>query len=203
MSEAQDKTVEFFWDVASPYTYLASTQIEALEVSTGAKVVYRPFLLGGVFKATGNAPPALVQSRALYMGKDLHRWRTRYAVPMKLPVQEVTFPVVSVLPMRVATALDKRGLGKQACHAMMEAYWEKGHDPAEEAFLRAIAVALEQDPDEIMAEAVSPDVKGALRSTTEEAVERGAFGAPTFFVGNSMFFGNDRMDFVASALIDA
>lgn len=194
------KKVEFFWDVASPYTYLASTQLEDLGRRTGAEIVYRPFLLGGVFKATGNAAPALVQAKGMYMAKDLARWRRHYDVPMKMPVQEVTFPIVSVLPMRVATAADSKGQGKAFCHAVMRAYWEQAKDVSEQGVLREVIAEVGLDPDAVLEAATSPEVKDRLREISDEAVSRGAFGAPTFFVGDAMYFGNDRMHFLERAL---
>ncbi|MCA9553031.1 MAG: 2-hydroxychromene-2-carboxylate isomerase [Myxococcales bacterium] len=192
--------LEFFWDVSSPYTYLASTQLDALAERTGAEVVYRPFLLGGVFKATGNVAPAVVPARAVYLSTDLDRWRKRYGVPMKLPLTEVVFPINSVLAMRVATAVDLRGMGKAFCHAAMRAYWEEALDVSTEPVLREVLTRLELDPDAVLAEAASQQVKDALRAASDEAVARGAFGAPAMFVDGALYFGNDRLDFVEAAL---
>jgi 2-hydroxychromene-2-carboxylate isomerase len=197
------RSVEFFWDVSSPYTYLASTQLPALAERTQAEVVYRPFLLGGVFKASGNVAPAVVPARAVYLSQDLDRWRKKYRVPMRLPVAEVTFPINGVLPMRVATAVARHGLGAEFCHAVMRAYWEEGRDVSEAATLSEVVSQLALDPAAILAEAVSPAVKDALRAASDEAVARGAFGAPTMFVDGAMFFGNDRLEFVEAALVGA
>ena len=193
--------LEFFWDVSSPYTYLASTQLDALAERTQAEIVYRPFLLGGVFKATGNAAPAAVPARAMYLSRDLARWRDRYRLPMKLPLTEVVFPINGVLPMRVATAVSQRGLARELCHAAMRAYWEQGQDVSMQDVLRTVVAQLGLDPAAILAEAAGPAVKDALRAASDEAVARGAFGAPTMFVGDELFFGNDRLEFVEAALM--
>src|SRR5688572_27095169 len=85
--------VEVYWDVGSPYTYLAVTQLDGLARRTGATIELIPFLLGGAFKAAGNTMPAAVPAKALYMIEDLRRWRDHYRVPLKLPPNEVIFPL--------------------------------------------------------------------------------------------------------------
>lgn len=193
--------IEFFWDVASPYTYLASTQLDALAAQIGAELRYRPFLLGGVFKATGNAMPALVPARASYMIEDLRRWAKHYDVPMKSPVAEVTFPLTGALQMRAAYAATRAGDGKKVCHALMKAYWGEGQDVSQAEVLEAALSAAGLDGAALVAAASDAGVKAALREASDEAVERGAFGAPTIFVGEQMFFGNDRLEFVKQAAL--
>src|SRR5688572_30324957 len=97
--------IELFWDVGSPYTYLAVTQVPALEKRLGAQVKYRPVLVGGIYKITGNTMPAAVPSKARWLLQDLARWRDDYQLQMKLP-GEVVFPLNTLTPMRVATAAD-------------------------------------------------------------------------------------------------
>lgn len=193
-------TVEFFWDVASPYTYLASTQMKDLAARTGATVEYRPFLLGGVFKATGNSMPATVQARAMYMGRDLMRWKARYGVPMKMPVAEVAFPINSVKAMRVACALTEPGQGEAFCHAVMDAYWGQGKNVSEVEVLSEVIAGLGLDPAATLEAATTQPVKDALRANSDDAVAKGAFGAPTFVVDGQLYFGNDRLHFVEAAL---
>src|SRR5690348_199062 len=98
------RKLEVYWDVGSPYTHLAVTQLDGLAQRTGAEVELIPFLLGGVFKATENTMPARVPKKAAYLIEDLRRWRDRYGIAMKMPVVEVTFPLNTLLPMRVAVA---------------------------------------------------------------------------------------------------
>src|SRR5215831_696433 len=114
--------LEFFWDIGSPYTYLAVTQLAGLQKRTGAEIRYRPFLLGGVFKGSGNTMPAAVAAKALYMAVDLGRWRDLYGVKMKVP-PELPFPLNSLAPMRAAVAADVKGRGPAFCHAVFERYW--------------------------------------------------------------------------------
>lgn len=194
------KVVELFWDVASPYTYLAHTQMAGLEARTGAEVRYRPFLLGGVFKSTENLMPGANPYKAAYLVKDLARWRDHYRVPMKMPVQEVIFPVNSLLPMRLATAADLAGQGRALARAFFHAYWVEGRNVGEEAEAKVVAAEAGLDVDALFAAAQSGTVKDRLRANTEEAVARGAFGAPAIFVGDQLYFGNDRLMFVEAAL---
>lgn len=178
-------TVEFFYDVASPYTYLATTQIEAIAADCGATLTWRPFLLGGVFKATGNTPPAFLAERGRYMARDLARWQAYYGVPMS-----TVMPLMnSLLPMRVLAGTPVEQLPERS-HVLFRAYWVDGRDVSDAAVLTDLVGA------DAVANAGLPATKEALKATTDEAVKRGAFGAPTLFVGDEMFFGNDRLPFV-------
>jgi 2-hydroxychromene-2-carboxylate isomerase len=186
-------TLEFFYDVASPYTYLATVRIEAIAADCKAKLVWRPFLLGGVMKATGNRPPAELMPRARYMATDLLRWAKFYGVPMN-----TVFPIWnSLLPMRViAGAPDDRVA--ELSHTLFHAYWVDQKDLTDVATLTGIVGA------EAVARANEQATKDKLRANTDEAVARGAFGSPTFFVGEGetaeMYFGQDRLPFVEQAL---
>ncbi len=192
--------LEFFWDVASPYTYFASTQIDALAQRAGAELVYRPFLIGGVFKSSGNVMPGANPFKAKYMLADLARWRDLYEVPFLLPAAEVTFPINSLYPMRVAEVFTQQGKGKEYCHAIMKAYWADGHDVSQAEHLSAVIESLGADANEIMEAAKQQELKDSLRKSTDEAGERGAFGAPTFFIEDEMFWGNDRLEFIEKKL---
>ncbi len=193
------RTVEVFWDVASPYSYLALTQLPAVAERTGAEVVYRPFLLGGVFKATGNSMPGVVPQKAAFMNADLRRWATQYGVSMKMP-GEVPFPINTVAAMRMAVAVGRKGRSAQIASELTRAYWAQGHDVSQPEALAAVASSLGFDPAEIATEIQDPSVKDELRSTTEEAVNRGAFGAPSMFVDGQLYWGNDRLAHVEQAL---
>lgn len=181
--------IEFFFDITSPYSYLAATQIGAIGQRTGLPVVWRPFLLGGVFRAVGNQPPAALAARAPYLLTDLHRWARHYEVPFAFPS---VFPMNTLLTQRALTAIPQAGR-QEAALLLFKAYWVDNHD-----LTRPEVVASIVGERPAMA-AVDPDIKDQLRATTSEAIERGAFGAPTIFVGEEMFFGNDRLHFVEAA----
>jgi 2-hydroxychromene-2-carboxylate isomerase len=191
--------LEFFWDVGSPYTYLAATQLPLLAQRTGATIRYRPFLLGGVFKSTGNSRPIEVAAKAAHLLSDLGRWRDHYGVPMKLP-PEVPFPINTLGPMRAAVAADAKGKGEAFCHAVFRRYWAEGKDVSNADELGSVVASVGLDPREVLEASVSQEVKDHLRKNTEEAVQRGAFGAPAFFVGGELFWGNDRLHFVEAKL---
>lgn len=180
-------SIEFFYDIVSPYTYLAMTQMARIAEETEAPVRWRPFYLGAVFKATGNAPPALVPARGQYMLKDLYRWARAYDTPFSFPS---IFPTNSLLAMRTLTLMPEE---ERAAPSLLlgKAYWVDGKNLADASVVADVV------GQELVDRA--RDAKETLRETTEEAVGRGAFGAPTFFVGDKMYFGNDRLHFVVRA----
>ncbi len=193
------KQVEFFFDVGSPTTYLAWTQLPALCDQAGAELVYRPMLLGGVFQATGNASPANVPAKARYMDADMARFARRYGVPL---ASNPFFPINTLVLMRGATGAQLRAPERFDAYlrGVFHAMWiepQNLNDPATAA--QALAAA-GFEPAEVMGWASDAEVKAALRATTEEAIARGVFGAPTMFVGTEMFFGQDRLDAVRDAL---
>ncbi len=191
---------EFFWDVGSPYTYLAFTQLAGLEQRTGAAAKLRPFLLGGVFKSTGNNMPAAVPAKARYLAIDLHRWRMHYGVPMLMPVAEVAFPLNTLLPMRAAVAAELQHTGRVFAEALLNAYWRDGVDVSSPEALGQVAAFAGLDANSLLSAAATQEVKDALRANTDEAVARGAFGAPTVFVDDELYWGNDRLGFVEARL---
>lgn len=192
--------LELFWDVVSPYTYLAVTQIDKLRQATGAKVKLRPFLLGGVFKNTGNVAPAALPAKATYLRQDLARWAKLYDVPLRLPPNEVPFPINGLLPMRAAIAAERDGGGEALCRALFRAYWVNGHDVSDPATLVSVAHSEGMDGDSLLALTQNQAIKDALRANTDEAVARGAFGAPAMFIDEQHYWGNDRLPLIESHL---
>ncbi len=197
------KKLELYWDVGSPYTYLAITQLPDLIKRTGAQVELMPFLLGGVFKGANNRMPAEVPAKAMYLMQDLVRWRDHYKVPLKIPPSELVFPVNSLLAMRVAIFAKRQGKGDEYCRQIFKAYWAEGRDVGLQNEVEAAASASGLDPAAAIAGASEQSVKDELRKNTEDAVARGAFGAPAMFIGEQLFWGNDRLDFVERALLSS
>lgn len=188
---------EYFFDYVSPFAYLADTQLPALLARSGAEIVYRPFFLGGVMQAAKNSPPITVPNKGRYMFADIQRWARRYGVPAN---PNPHFPVNTLHAMRAAVAaLGEPGFA-DFHRAMFRGVWVDGQDLADEAVLRAAIDAAGLDGAALLARSKDPAVKETLKRNSDEAVERGAFGAPTFFVGGEMFWGNDRLDFLEEAL---
>ncbi len=193
------KTLEFFFDFGSPTTYLAHTQLPQLQRDTGADIVYRPMLLGGVFKATGNSSPVTVPAKGRWMGADMARFAQRYGVPFSFNPH---FPINTLSLMRGAVGLQLRQPERFHAYvdAVFKALWVEPRNLGEPAEVAAVVSALGISPEAFMALVGDPEVKAALVANTEEAVTRGVFGAPSFFVGSDLFFGQDRLDFVRNAL---
>jgi len=182
--------VEFFWDPASPYTYLAATRIDAIAGRTDTTIVWRPFVLGKVFEATGNRAPATVAAKAKHLFQDLQRWAQLYGEPLSFPK---IFPINSIAALRMGCAANEAGHGGAFAQAVMRAYWAEGADISQPAALVGIAAAIGLDGEALMTQTQDAAIKDQLRANTEEAVKRGAFGAPTFFIDGQMFWGNDRL----------
>jgi 2-hydroxychromene-2-carboxylate isomerase len=191
------KTVEFFFDFGSPTAYLAYTQLPAIAARTGATIRWRPFLLGGVFKATGNAAPWVVPAKGPYGLKDMERFARRYGVEL---VRNPAFPINTLLLMRGAAGYEGSDRFMAYVDAIYDGMWRHPRNLGDFGELADVLTKAGFDPAGFQALIEDPAVKDRLKVTTEEAVARGAFGAPTFFVGDEMFFGQDRLDFVEEAL---
>ncbi|HEY2743021.1 MAG TPA: 2-hydroxychromene-2-carboxylate isomerase [Polyangia bacterium] len=189
------KKLELFFDLSSPYSYLATTQVTAIAARHGAELAWRPMVLGAVFKAVGNDMPARVPHKARWMGKDLQRWADQYGVPWRFSSH---FPVNAIKAMRLVLVDDaKAGAVALAAFAAM---WAEDRDITTAEELGRIAERGGLEPAAALAAIETPAVKDRLRANTDEAIARGAFGAPTMFVGDEMHWGNDRLHFVEAAL---
>ena len=193
------KRVEFFYDYASTYSYLAHREIEQIAERCKAELVFRPMVLGFVFKATGNSMPAAVPAKAAYIVQDVRRWVRHTGLPFHMPS---VFPTNTIRALRVACAALEEGTFLAYHHAVMEAYWAKDEDIGDAEVLARVTTRAGMDGPRLVARAEEPGVKERLKKNTDEAIERGVFGAPTLFVGDQMFWGNDRLEFVAGALAD-
>lgn len=193
------RSVEFYFDFGSPAAYLAWTQLPALCAAAGAQLLSRPVLLGGVFQATGNRAPITVPLKGQYLFVDLARFARRYGVPLQMNPH---FPINTLALMRAAVGLQMRGDDRfdAYCAVIYRAIWVDGLNLGDAAVIGQVLSAAGLDAQGIMALASEPDVKEALKQQTEAAVARGVFGAPTCFVGDEMFWGQDRLDFVREAL---
>jgi 2-hydroxychromene-2-carboxylate isomerase len=193
------KTAEFFFDFASATSYLAYTQLPKIAAARNARIVWRPILLGAVFKATGNVSPVTVAAKGRWMFGDLQLWGKRYGVTFT-PTPH--FPVNSLTVLRGAVAMQMRMPQEflRYVDLMFRAIWESHRNLNQQDEIAAVLREAGFDPDRILALVSDPAVKQQLKANTDEAVARGVFGAPTFFVGDQMFFGQDRLEFVTEAL---
>lgn len=193
------KSVEFYFDFGSPTSYLAYTQLPGICAAAGAELVYRPVLLGGVFQATGNASPIAVPAKGRYTLLDMQRFARRYGVPLKMNPH---FPINTLLLMRAATGVQLRQPERfealLAC--VFKGMWVDALNLGDAAVLGPLLAEAGFEPQALLALAADQEVKDALKANTEAAIKRGMFGAPTLFVGDEMFFGQDRLDFVREAL---
>src|SRR3954468_1413823 len=171
------KTLEFFFDLVSPFSYLASTQLEAVCARTGAGIAWRPFLLGAVFKATENASPMNIPHKAAYLLKDVGRWIEHYGLPPFVFPSEFPFRVVDA--DRLVLVAGEQGKAAAFTRAAFHAIWAEGKDVGNREVLAEVLRSVEIDPAPALERAGSIEIKDALKRNGEEAVARGAFGAPT------------------------
>ncbi|WP_263217379.1 2-hydroxychromene-2-carboxylate isomerase [Pseudomonas atacamensis] len=193
------KTVEFYFDLGSPTTYLAHTQLAKICADTQSELIYIPMLLGGVFKATGNASPAMIPAKGRYMFQDLDRFAKRYGVQLRFNPH---FPINTLILMRAVTGMQMRQPQRFAefVDCLFKALWVEGRNLNDAQTVAAVLTENGFDPQEIMALTNDESVKAALKENTEAAIKRGVFGAPSMFIGDQLFFGQDRLDFLEEAL---
>lgn len=188
------KKLEFFYDYVSVYSYLADSQLAGL---SGADVVYRPMFLGAVMQATGNRPPASVEAKRRYLHDDIARWARRYSLPFTMNPR---FPQNTLNALRLALVAQKDGRFAELHRQLFDAMWVNEANLEDKTVLAGLAGKAGLDPGQCMSAINEESVKLELKSNTDEAIARGAFGAPTFFLGDLMFFGNDRFDFIREAI---
>lgn len=188
-----DTAIEFLWDISSSYSYLASTQIDAVGVRHRIDVIWRPVLIGALFKHTGNVSPATVPAKAMYIMQDMQRWADYYDIPFRgLPS---SFPINSLLPLRAVIAAQQVSDEKAVAlsKALFHSHWVDDQDPSQADVLCALCEDVGLDGAKILAQTQNPMIKEQLKQNTNDAIERGVFGCPSFFVGDTLFWGNDRL----------
>lgn len=188
------KKLEFFYDYVSPYSYLANSQLGRFDQSI---LVYRPMFLGGVMQATGNRPPGTLEVKGNYLRKDIARWAVRYGIEYN---RNPKFPLNTLKALRLAVVAQQDGVFDQVHDALFDASFVRQLDLDDDVVLAKIMLAAGFDQEATLARIGEQPVKDEVKANTEEAVSRGAFGAPTFFVGDDLFFGNDRFEFIEESL---
>ncbi len=200
----QQRTLEFHFDFGSPNAYLAHAVIPGIEQRTGARFDYVPVLLGGVFKLTNNQSPATafaaVRNKPEYQKIETQRFIRRHAITRFR--RNPHFPVNTLMLMRAAIAVEQEGVFRRYVDAVFRAMWEEERKMDDPDVARAFLDQAGFDGARLLARAQEPEVKSQLLANTEKSVARGMFGAPTFFVGDEMFFGKDRLRDVEEAILE-
>ncbi|MGB0314293.1 MAG: 2-hydroxychromene-2-carboxylate isomerase [Parvibaculales bacterium] len=196
------KTVDFIFDFASPNAYLVHKIVPEIEARTGARFHYIPCLLGGIFKATGNQAPMIafggIKNKPEYDALEMQRFITRHELTgFKMNPH---FPVISLMLVRGALVAERDGYLMKYIDAMVDAMWEQGLKLDDAEVLHKALADAGFDADKIMTDMGDEAIKAKLLENTNAAVERGAFGIPTFFVGEEMFFGKERLGQVEELL---
>jgi len=195
-------TIEFFYDYSSPWTYFASDRIEEFAARNKATLVWKPFLVGGVFNKVN---PSVYQRRGnpippkdAYYKKDMADWALHLGLKI---VRPSVFPVNSVKALRGAIVAIDEGKISPYSKAVFQAYWRDDKDISQDAVLRSIVQSVGMDADAFFTKITDDTVKRKLFATTDELIARGGFGTPTFFIDrDDLYFGNDRFELMQSAL---
>ena len=195
--------LEFYFDISSPWTYLAFHNIQPIAKEAGVAIRWKPILVGGIFNTVN---PSVYEFRKhgspgkhRYLVKDLGDWARHTGLEIRFPPS--IFPINSVKAMRACIVLDPEGRLPDFAKAAFEAYWGRDEDISSDDVLAAVCRTAGVDAQRVMAGIGEQAVKDELRRNTDELIERGGFGSPTIFVGREdMYFGNDRLHFVRDAL---
>ncbi|MFB1033804.1 MAG: 2-hydroxychromene-2-carboxylate isomerase [Sinobacterium sp.] len=191
-------TVDFYFDFGSPTAYLAYKRLRQLKQQYTFEINYKPVLLGGIFKASDNQSPVANPAKGAYMlTHDLPRFAERYNVPLKF---NPFFPINTLPLMRGAYAAIEEGCFEAYVEALYIGLWQDELNLGDVEIIKATLEAAGLDANKLMALTQQQHIKDALMATTEEVVARGAFGAPTMYIGDEMFFGQDRIDFIEERL---
>ena len=193
------RTIEFYYDFGSPASYIAHCRLKGVAARTGAIVELIPILLGAVFKATGNASPIECPAKGRYVAVDLMRFAARDGLPFAMNPH---FPINTTVLMQLAAALRDDPRYARYVDFAFDAMWHFPRNMGEPDEVVAMLTNAGFDAAATLALAGTQPVKDALRATTDAAIERGVFGAPTFFVDGAMWFGQDRLDWVEAAVAD-
>lgn len=193
------KTFEYYFDFGSLATYLAHTQMDKIRAETGAQPIYLPILLGAVFKATGNVSPVSVPAKGKYIFVDFKRFADSYGVPLN---NNPFFPIITTTLMRMLTGLQMRSDARmhEFMDVIFKAIWVDALNLNDPEVVERVLQEANFDAAALLHLANAQETKDRLKDVTTQAVERGVFGAPTFFVGEQMFWGQDRIEQLKAAL---
>jgi 2-hydroxychromene-2-carboxylate isomerase len=202
---AKPATIDFIYDFGSPNAFLARHVLPAIAARTGAAINLIPCLLGGIFKATNNRSPGEafgeVKGKLAYEGLETRRFIARHGIEGFR--MNPHFPVNTLTIMRGLIAARRMGVGDAYLETVEQAMWRGGEKMDDPQVVARVLSAAGLDAEALLAATQDPEVKAELVANTEAAVARGVFGIPTFFVGEEMFFGKDRLGQVEEAVAEA
>lgn len=196
------QTIEFYFDLGSPYSYIGFHRIQKIAADRHANILWKPMLLGGVFKATGNSSPMIVSAKAQYAMKDLKRWSKLWQIPMQM---NPYFPINTLQLMRLVTAVQiyQPEQFLRELTGVFHAMFGEPRNLNDLQEFKKMLIDLDLDVQQVQDWLEDEQVKQQLKSVTEEAVQRGVFGAPTWFSQNEMYWGIDHLYFLEHALTSA
>ena len=193
------RTIDFYFDFTSPYAYLAHTQLPGIAAAHGARIAYHPFRILELMKIVGNRPTTIeCKNKGKYASADLQRWVRRYKVDFARNPNSRSFDFAEL--DRVALLAIQDGSGAQCVKAIFDAVWGRPQDLSQRSVLVDVINKAGLEGQALLERANADSVKAQLDAETAAAADRGVFGAPTMFIGDQMFFGNDRLDFVVEEL---
>ena len=187
------KAFEFYFDFASPYSFLAHTQIRKVEKENSVKIKYMPIFLGGLFNLAGVTANADIPIKAKYMIKDCKLWANKYNITFKF---NNYFPIKTLNLMRCALVAEKKDFYQIFINKIFDAIWKDGINLNDDAIVKKLLKNIDLNPQIFLREAVDLKIKDELKKRTNDAYIKGIFGAPSFVINNKIFWGQDRLEFV-------
>ena len=193
------KVIEFYFDLGSPYSFLGFHRIQQIATQHQAEIIWKPMLLGGVFKATGNSSPMAVPAKARYSRVDLQRWAKLWNIPIQM---NPYFPINTLMLMRLITAVQlyQPDSFQRVLTALFDAMFGHPRNLNDATELMNLALELGFEVAQVQAWLEDEKVKSELKVITQEAIDRGVFGAPSWFVDDELYWGVDHLHFVEAAL---
>ena len=187
------KSFEFYFDFASPYSFLAHKEIRKIEKENSVKIKYMPILLGALLKSSGIKANADIPIKGKYMVKDCKLWAEKYNIEFKF---NSYFPIITLDLMRCVLVAERKGFAQNFINNFFDAIWKDGLNLNDKTIVKKLLKNLNIDPNAFLTDAVQSNIKDELKKRTDEAYKKGIFGAPSFIVNNKIFWGQDRLNFV-------
>ena len=191
------KSFEFYFDFASPYAFLAHKHIRKIEKENSIKIKYMPVLLGAILKNLGLKPLAEIPAKGKYMIKDCKMFAEKYGYDFKF---NNYFPIITLSLMRSVIVAEKKGFSENFINKVFDAIWKDGINLNDNIIVEKLFKNLDINPKKFLQEAINEKVKDELKKRTDDALNKGVFGVPSFVVNKKLFWGQDRLEFVIKEL---